>query len=160
MPIEKIISGAQTGADRAGLDAAIELGIPYGGYITKGRRSEDGTVPERYTSLVELDTWDYPTRTEKNLTESDATLLFTIKGLTGGSALTAKLAAEHEKLLLRVNLDRDGKHVAVEKIQEWLQLNPGIRVLNVAGSRESKEPGFGQRVKEILLLALEVNSGQ
>jgi len=160
LPLEKIISGGQTGADRAGLDAAIELGIPYGGYLTKGRRSEDGTVPERYVNLIELDTWDYPTRTEKNLTESDATLLLTIKGLTGGSALTAQLAAKHKKLLLRVNLDKDGKHVAVEKIQEWLQQNPGIRVLNVAGSRESKEPGFQQRVTEILLLALKINPGQ
>ena len=152
---KKIISGGQTGADRAGLDAALELGIPIGGYVTKGRRSEDGQVPAHYP-LIELSTYDYPTRTEKNILESDATLLFTIKGLTGGSLLTQDLATRHKKTFMRINLDRLGDNVAADCIKEWLTKNP-VNVLNIAGSRESKEPGVVEkRVKSILLKVFKV----
>ena len=68
--IRKIISGAQTGADRAGLDAAIESGIPYGGWIPKGLKAEDGTVPDNYTELQELTRGGYPKRTEQNVIHS------------------------------------------------------------------------------------------
>jgi len=157
---KKIISGGQAGADRAGLDAALTLGIPISGYVTKGRRSEDGQVPDIYP-LIELPTRDYPTRTEKNVTESDATLLFTICGLNGGSLLTRNLAAKHSKPCLRINLDLLGDHVAAEKIKEWLT-DHEISVLNIAGSRESKDPGVvWARTKRILELALgptETNS--
>lgn len=150
---KKIISGGQAGADRAGLDAALVLGIPIGGYVTKGRRAEDGKVPELYP-LIELPTWDYPTRTEKNVVESDATLLFTVWGLNGGSLLTKNLAAKHNKPCLRINLDSIGDHVAAEKIREWLEQYE-INTLNVAGSRESKEPGVvWARTKRILEMAL------
>lgn len=152
--IEKIISGGQTGADRAGTDVAIELGYDWGGYLTKGRRSEDGIVPLTYTKFVELDTSDYPTRTERNMVESDATVLITIQGLTGGSLLTKNLAAKHKKPCCHLNMDEMGVHVAAEKLEEWLKANPGIKVLNVAGSRESKEKGFGEKVKRVLRKAL------
>ncbi len=75
--ITRIISGAQTGADRAGIDAAIESGIPYGGWIPKGRKAEDGTVPETYTELQELIRGGYPKRTEQNVIDSDGTVIFT-----------------------------------------------------------------------------------
>lgn len=150
---KKIISGGQAGADRAGLDAALALGIPISGYVTKGRRAEDGKVPEIYP-LIELTTWDYPTRTEKNVVESDATLLFTICGLNGGSLLTKNLASRHGKPCLRINLDALGDHVASEKIKEWLT-DHEITTLNVAGSRESKDPGVvWARTKRILEMAL------
>lgn len=150
---KKIISGGQAGADRAGLDAAIALGIPISGYVTKGRRAEDGKVPEIYP-LIELPTWDYPTRTEKNVVASDATLLFTICGLNGGSLLTKNLASKHGKPCLRINLDLLGDHVAAEKIKEWLT-DHYISTLNIAGSRESKDPGVvWARTKRILEMAL------
>lgn len=151
---KRIISGGQTGADRAGLDAAIELGIPTGGYVPKGRRSEDGGVPLKYP-LIELDSYDYLIRTERNVVESDATLIFTVLGLTGGSLRTQQFAAKHKRPCKRINLDRLGDNVAAAEIREWLSDNQ-IETLNIAGSRESKLPGVvWSRVKAILLKALK-----
>ena len=75
MVIKKIISGAQTGADRAALDAALALGLPIGGWVPRGRRAEDGPVPDRYPNLRETDTDDYETRTRWNVQDADATLI-------------------------------------------------------------------------------------
>lgn len=151
---DKIISGGQAGADRAGLDAAIELGIPIGGYVPKGRRSEDGGVPLKYP-LIEMATADYLPRTERNVVESDATLLFTVLGLTGGSLRTQEFAAKHKRPFKRINLDKLGDNVAAAEVREWLAEN-NFSVLNIAGSRESKMPGVvWRRVKTILLKALK-----
>lgn len=84
MKISKIVSGGQTGADRGGLDAAIELGIPHGGWCPKGRKSEDGVIPEKYL-LKEMSSADYLKRTEQNVVDSDATVIFTYGQPTGGS---------------------------------------------------------------------------
>ncbi|MCD6446738.1 MAG: putative molybdenum carrier protein, partial [Candidatus Marinimicrobia bacterium] len=83
----KIISGGQTGADRAGLDAAMELNIPVGGWCPKGRKSEDGPIDNKYP-LQETTSGDYRVRTERNVKESDGTLIFTLGKPTGGTALT------------------------------------------------------------------------
>jgi hypothetical protein len=74
MPPSKIISGGQTGVDRAALDAAIELGIPHGGHCPRGRRAEDGRIPDRY-QLTETDSAQYRVRTERNVLDADATLI-------------------------------------------------------------------------------------
>ena len=71
--IIRIISGGQTGADRAALDFAIKHNIPYGGWVPKGRKTEDGTLPEKY-HLQEMPTVQYANRTEKNILDSDGTL--------------------------------------------------------------------------------------
>jgi predicted Rossmann-fold nucleotide-binding protein len=68
--LTKIISGGQTGADQAALDAAIELGIPHGGWIPKGRLTEAGPLPEKY-NLTEMPTKDYLKRTKQNVADSD-----------------------------------------------------------------------------------------
>lgn len=146
--IAKIISGCQSGADRAGADIAIEFGIPYSGYVPKGRRAEDGPIPDKY-QVIELDTFDYPTRTKRNIAESDCTLLFTTLGLTGGSLLTHKLASELGKPILRIDLDKMGDYVAAVRIVEWLK-EQKVAVVNIAGSRESKKPGVALRVASIL----------
>lgn len=151
--IEKIICGFQTGADRASADCAIALGIPYGGYVTKGKRSEDGKVPDKYT-CTELDTWDYPTRTKRNIQESDATVLITIEGLTGGSKLTKSLAGSLKRPLLHLDMDKLGLNVAADKLKEFIDLNPSIEVLNVAGSRASKSEGFQELAFNVLMKAL------
>ena len=89
--VKKIISGGQTGADRAGLDIAIEWGIPHGGWIPKGRKTENGRLPIRY-HLKEINAIDYTQRTELNVVDSDGTLLFSHGVLKGGSALTQEFA--------------------------------------------------------------------
>jgi hypothetical protein len=101
--IKMIISGGQTGADQAGLDAAIKNIIPHGGAIPKGRMTEDGVLPDKY-NLKEMATKSYPKRTEKNLMDSDGTAIFTHGKLTGGSLLTQKKAIEHGKPVIHLDL--------------------------------------------------------
>ena len=87
----KIVSGGQTGADRAGLDWAISMGIPHGGWCPRGRKAEDGVIPARY-QLTETKSADYLTRTRWNVRDSNATVIFTLKPtLSGGSLRTAGL---------------------------------------------------------------------
>lgn len=100
--IRKIISGGQTGADRAALDVAIKMNIPHGGWIPKGRLTEEGPLPDRY-QLKEMTTGSYPKRTEWNVTDSDGTLILTHGELTGGSKLTREYAHKHHKPCLHVD---------------------------------------------------------
>lgn len=136
--ITKIISGGQTGADQAALDAAIKLGVPHGGWIPKGRLTEDGPLPDKY-QLIEMPTKSYPARTGKNILESDGTLILSHGKLTGGSRLTEKLCENHQKPFLHKDMN-DRRLVALaSEVHTWLEGND-IEVLNVAGSRASKDP--------------------
>ncbi|HLU66284.1 MAG TPA: putative molybdenum carrier protein [Kofleriaceae bacterium] len=151
--IDRIVSGGQTGADRGALDAALELGIEHGGYCPAGRRAEDGRIPERYR-LVETASSDYAVRTERNVVESDGTLLVTRGTPTGGSALTASLARARGRPLLHIDLSRRaGTDEHARALREWIAAR-GIRTLNVAGPRESGCPGIAQDVRTLLVAAL------
>jgi hypothetical protein len=143
--IEKVVSGGQTGVDRAGLDAATEAGIPVGGYCPKGRLSEDGTVPVCYP-LVELTRGGYPARTEMNVVESDGTLVLNVGRLYGGTKVTVDCAKKHGRPALVVPLDGEP---GVGDVLEWLELH-GIKNLNIAGPRESKCPGVYQLALDFL----------
>jgi len=148
----KIISGGQTGADRGGLDAAIELGIEHGGWCPYGRRADDGRVPFKY-QLRELTTSDYPSRTRTNIEESDGTIVFVVGPVTPGSRFTLALCKEIDKphLVLRLN---EGAVFLARRLRFWLTQN-AIRVLNVAGSRELYSPGIQQGVANVMKLALQ-----
>lgn len=150
--IKKIISGGQTGADQGALDAAIEAGVAHGGWIPKGRKTEGGPLPEKY-QLQEMATASYPKRTEKNILASGGTLIITY-GLTGGSALTRKLAKTHGCPCLHIDLKKIPLVEAAEKVRAWINANK-VEVLNVAGSRESKAPGIQaavfQTIKAVLI---------
>jgi len=136
MTLERIISGGQTGVDRAGLDVALALGLAIGGGCPQGRRAEDGTIPDRYP-LVETPEPDYETRTRRNVEDSDGTLILNMGVLDGGTALTATHARQVGKPYLVVALEAGIEPAA---FRAWLDENR-IRVLNVAGPRESKRPG-------------------
>jgi len=138
--IERIVSGGQTGADRAALDAALELGVACGGWCPKGRRAEDGRLASRYP-LRETTSASYPQRTGWNVRDSDGTLILARGELRGGSALTAALARRGAKPCLVVDLARDEGVRAVSEAVAWLRTN-AVRVLNVAGPRESESPGI------------------
>ncbi|MEW5980171.1 MAG: putative molybdenum carrier protein [Acidobacteriota bacterium] len=125
----------QTGADRAALDAASEAGIPHGGWIPKGRLTEAGPLPERY-QLKEMLTGSYEARTEKNVVDSDGTLIFSHGPLNGGSALTRSLAKKHGKPWIHLDLDQMTAAQAAQGVMFWVR-GKGIRVLNVAGPRVS-----------------------
>ncbi len=150
--LRKIISGGQRGADRAALDVAVELGIPHGGYVPQGRRAEDGPIDARY-DVTELPDDSYDARTEANVQAADATLLVSIGPLSGGSALTLRLASKHRKPILHVDRGAGTREQAAATIREWLAgQRPGV--LNVAGPRESTTPGIYTEVKELLRMVL------
>ena len=146
--LSRIVSGGQTGVDRAALDVALELALDCGGWCPQGRRAEDGLIPERYP-LVETP-WDgYPQRTEWNVRDSDGTLVFSIATmLTGGSKKTVDLARKHRKPVL--HLSRNGGELSPEQELQRFLSEHHIRVLNVGGPRASKEPDVAGFVKEVL----------
>jgi len=150
--VKKIISGGQTGADRAALDVAIELGISHGGWIISGRKTENGRLPQRYR-LKEIDSNDYAERTELNVAGSDGTVIISHGGLKGGSALTLTMVEKHNKPCLHIDLEELDEPKAAEIIKGWIQ-EIGIRILNVAGPRASEDPGIYESVWNILRLAL------
>jgi hypothetical protein len=169
--ITKIISGGQTGADRGGLDAAIYCDWPHGGWCPKGRKAEDGVIPEPY-QLKEMLTEKYLPRTQANVIDSDATVIFTYGPLTGGSLKTATYAHHLEKPWHEVDLSRTTQKKAILQIMMWLagdeELNdydeyvafppPLECVLNVAGSRESHAPGIQEAVFQLMVdVLIDVN---
>ena len=153
--IKKIISGGQTGADRAALDIAIKLNIPHGGWIPKGRKTEDGILPDKY-QLKEMPTASYLKRTEQNILDSDGTLIISHRKLTGGSALTRKMAKEYNRPWVHVDMDKASISDASENVMQRIENNV-IEVLNVAGSRASKNPGIYGVTFEVLKTVLSGN---
>lgn len=162
MAIVKIVSGGQTGADRGGLDAAIYCRVPHGGWCPKGRKAEDGRIPDKY-HLDEMKSANYLRRTEQNVMDTDATLVFTLGRASGGSLRTLEYAHGHEKPWLHIDVDEMGRERAVKAVVEWLTgkdrgahdncgvLPPEDCVLNVAGSRESKADGIQDLVASIMV---------
>ena len=153
---KKIISGAQTGADRAGLDFAIDNDIPHGGWVPKGRIAEDGKVPKKY-KVKEHKSDKYPPRTAANIHDSDGTIIFFKSPNMGrGCSLTYKLCHSMHKPCLTIDINeatlmRSGKihPTMVGMITNWIDcIKP--KVLNIAGGRESKSPGMHKIVKAIL----------
>ena len=149
----RIVSGGQTGADRAGLDVAEQLGLASGGWVPRGRRAEDGAIPARYTSLNETESESYEERTRLNVRDSDATVIFTRGQPAGGSALTADHARALSKPLLVIDLDEHRLEDAIERLRSWLaETRPGT--LNVAGARLSEAPGIAEATAHVLRGAL------
>lgn len=143
-PLIGIVSGGQTGADRAALDYAINHGVAHGGWCAQGRLAEDGSIPERY-NLLELVGGSYVDRTRQNVLDSEGTLILNLGALEDGTLATRKYAEIDRKPILLVQLDRlktstQAKREA-NRVLKWLRSNE-IAVLNVAGPRESKRPGI------------------
>jgi hypothetical protein len=148
--IERIISGGQTGVDRAALDVALALGVPCGGWCPKGRLAEDGMLDDRYP-LRETPTEEYAQRTTWNVRDSDGTLILTRGAPTGGTAQTADEARGLVKPVLIVDLTHPPP---LADVLAWLRAQR-IRVLNVAGPRESKSPGIYADAHRFLTQLLE-----
>ena len=151
--VERIVSGGQTGADRAALDFAIKHGIPHGGWCPQGRSSEDGEIDACYV-LRETPLPDYAQRTEWNVRDSDGTVIFSI-GVTlgGGSQATEEFAAKLGKPCLHLSREADGDK-APGRLRQFIARHD-IRVLNVAGPRSSNEPDVGAFVEEVLARATQ-----
>ncbi len=134
---EQVISGGQTGVDRAALDIALERGVPAGGGCPKGRKAEDGPLAPRYP-LKETPSEEYRQRTEWNVRDSDGTLVLTRGAPTEGTAYTIEVAKKSGKPCLVLDLTEGPNESAVKA---WAHEH-AVRVLNVAGPRESKFPGI------------------
>ena len=144
-----IISGAQTGVDRAALDAAIACGLDYGGSIPHGRLAEDGPVSQHYAALIEMNSEDYAVRTRRNVRDADATLILCPGPPEGGTALTESIARKLKRPVLVVDIDRETCRVAIKRMRAWLDTHKPA-VLNIAGPRESRYPGVYTRVRQML----------
>lgn len=144
--VKKVISGGQTGVDRAALEAASVLGLAVGGWCPAGRRAEDGVIPDCFP-LRETPASSYAERTEWNVRDSSATLLLHRGRLAGGTALTAQLARQYGRPLLCRDLTRPGDPAEVVR---WLCLNK-VATLNCAGPRESQMPGIQAQARDLLL---------
>jgi hypothetical protein len=145
--ITRIVCGFQTGADRGGADAGLFCSTPVGGWVPRGRRAEDGTIPAKY-DCKETVSEEYLPRTEANVVDSDATLVFTVGALTGGSRMTVEFAVKHHRPHLHVDLAALSREQCVERVVQWLGFKcPASCALNVAGSRESKSPGIHDLVQ-------------
>lgn len=156
--LRKVISGGQTGVDRGALEAAMALGVEVGGWCPKGRRAEDGRIPDRY-SLVECDSPNYPVRTRLNVEQANGTLILvgpprgTAKGLSPGSRLTLEIAQRSGKPHMCMAIDSFTVERLGVLVAEFV-IEDGIGVLNVAGTRESKAPGIQARAALVVGLAL------
>lgn len=148
--VHVIVSGGQTGVDRAALDVAMFCGIEHGGWCPRGRLAEDGSIPSRYR-LKENQSKDYAKRTKQNVVDSDATLILYVATLKGGTALTRKLARELGRPCLLVDLGSDTEWESSQhEVAQWIA-EQNIGVLNVAGPRESSNPGIGKLAERFLL---------
>jgi len=145
-----LISGGQTGVDRAALDFALAHGITHGGWCPMWRLAEDGPIPSRY-QLTPHELEGYSGRTRANVQDSDATLLVASGKLTPGTKLTLKFARVLGKPFFLVNLAE--RLAWPDLVREWMEAN-ALRRLNVAGASESKRPGIHGETFRLLGLIL------
>jgi len=152
----RVISGGQTGVDRAALYVAIARDIEHGGWCPRGRLAEDGPLPMRY-ALQETESSGYRQRTRINVRDSHGTLILNEGELSSGSALTAHFAAQLGRPCSVVALDEGDREAALGAVVAWMQ-STGVCVLNVAGPSESKRPGTYPRAYAYLerLLPLQL----
>lgn len=167
LKLRKIVSGGQAGVDRGGLLAAIGLGIDHGGWCPKGRRAEDGEIPSMY-QLQETASDGYERRTERNVIDSDATIVITRGMMTPGSRRTMEICERWERTVLHVDLAAKAPRPLVRITPKplepdqipldlqvfWWLLRGEFEVVNVAGTRESKAPGIQRQTEQLLLTAL------
>ncbi|MDG1874197.1 MAG: putative molybdenum carrier protein [Mariniblastus sp.] len=152
--IIKIVSGGQTGVDRAALDVAVFLEIPHGGFCPRGRRAEDGRIPKIY-QLRETPERGYSIRTEKNVIHSDGTLILFRQRMSRGTELTRRLAAKHKRPCLCLDLDDPeiNQLTAYEQFDSWVSKND-VAILNVAGPRASSSPEVTRMAESFLVSAI------
>ena len=153
MQVLKVISGGQTGVDQAALDVAIRKGLAHGGWCPLGRLCETGTIPEKY-QLSPTDSQDYAERTERNVVDSDGTLVLHRGAPSGGTAWTIECLQRHGKPFLQVDFNQPVGDKELQQVRSWLQ-QERVAVLNVAGPRASQQPDMGGLARAFLGHLLE-----
>ena len=156
--IRKIISGGQAGVDRGAIEAALELGFPYGGLIPKGRIAEDGQVPLKFSCMTE-DTRKYSLHwAEQNVIDSDATLILSrTRELTGDAKRIEESCKKYGKPYWIDNPEQPNETDRGLEFLYWVEAEFRERgiVLNVTGPRESREPGIQKAAYEFVRRMLE-----
>lgn len=145
-----IISGGQTGVDRAALDAARSLDLASEGWVPAGRVAEDGRIPDRYAGLRETPSSGTKERTKLNVRDADAVLVILRGPATGGTLLAVETACELGRPILELDLEARSEQGAAEALRTWLRDQPGPLKLNVAGPRESEAPGIHEEARRVL----------
>lgn len=147
--VKRIVSGGQTGVDRAALDFALQVGIECGGWVPRGRMAEDGVIPAIYPNLRETEGDGPGERTKRNVRDSHGTLLVTRGIPTGGTALTLEVATRRNKPVFHVDLKQETVGLAARRLVEWVQeVSPAV--LNIAGPRSSEDPEIYELAKSLL----------
>ena len=152
--IRRVISGGQTGADRGAWDAALDVGVPIGGWVPAGRWAEDGPIPPGYGELPETAESDVAVRTERNARDSDATLILSHGPPTGGTAWTVKCAQRLRKPCLHLDLARIDEEESHRLAVAWIERHR-IERLNIAGPRASDDPAIYPAVRRVLTRILQ-----
>ncbi len=152
--IEKILSGGQTGVDRGALDAALDAGVPCGGWCPRGRRAEDGRIPARYP-LDETASPRYVERTRRNVRDSDATLVLAWGEPSGGTRATVAFAGRMAKPCLVLDMRELGDDAAAARAGAWIAAER-VGALNVAGPRASGQPDARDRARRVVALILDI----
>ncbi|WP_340111236.1 putative molybdenum carrier protein [Maribellus mangrovi] len=140
---QKIISGGQTGVDRGILDACLDKKFPCGGWCPKGRRAEDGVILTKYP-LTETKEKEYSVRTRRNVEDADGTIIMFESAHSAGTELTADIACRLKKPLRKITAETPVKNILI-----WMYLNK-IKILNIAGPRESEVPGSATAAYQII----------
>lgn len=153
MKLIRIVSGGQTGADLAALDAALSCGLPIGGWVPAGRVNEQGRISDAYDGLVEAGASNPNVRTTLNVRDSDATLIFSHGPLIGGSAFTKQVTGQLGKPCLHVDFDIQRMVEAEKTIKRWIERG-GWAVLNVAGPRASEDPQIYDAAYQMMMSLL------
>jgi len=143
--IEKIVSGGQSGVDRAALDTALMHGIEIGGWCPKGRKAEDGVIAVHY-GLSETPSAEYDQRTEWNVRDSDGTIILYRHTISGGTQFTKQTCTQTRKPCCVIDLSEP---LPISEVIFWLNMNE-IRSLNVAGPRESQSEGIYEQASKYL----------
>ena len=146
--IKKIISGGQVGADQGALDVAIKYGIPHGGWIQKGRKTQSGILPPKY-HLKEMSTASFKNRVEQNVIDSHGSVIITHGTLTGGADYCFKMAQKHGRPCLHIDLNTVSEFTAASRLNAWIKEND-IEVLNITGSRTSEDSNIYKDTMDII----------
>ena len=146
--IKKIISGGQVGADQGALDVAIKYGIPHGGWIQKGCKTQSGILPSKY-HLKEMSTASFKDRIEQNVIDSHGSVIITHGALTGGSDYCLKMAQKHGRPYLHIDLNTLSEFTAASRLNAWIKEND-IEILNVNGSRASEDSSIYKDTMDII----------
>ena len=143
--IKKIISGGQTGVDRAALDVALDEGIDCGGSCPAGRFADDGPIPDRYP-LLETSDRDHYVRTENNVRDSDGSLLIYRGRLHGGTAYALEMAKQLQRPVMAVNMDEPPP---LGDVVDWIEKNR-LQVVHIGGQRENSSPGIYRQASDFI----------